>query len=61
MPDYGKIAYEAYCLSSEGRSLISGAALPKWENLRDDIRNAWEAAAMAVLNHGDAKGGDDAD
>lgn len=49
MPDVGKIAYEAYCQSSGGLSLISGESLPAWEALDAKIRNAWQAAAQAVV------------
>ena len=50
MPDYGKIAYEAYCQCSGGKSLVSGAKLPPWEELSPEIRRAWEWAADAVLD-----------
>ena len=36
----GQVAYEAYCEFSEGRSLVSGAALPAWENLTPTIQAA---------------------
>lgn len=48
MPSYGKIAYDAYCKSSGGVSLVSGANLPEWSALSDEIKKAWEAAAEAV-------------
>lgn len=44
-----KIAYDAYCKSSGGVSLISGDKLPEFDSLRDEIRYAWRAAATAVL------------
>lgn len=47
--NYGKIAYNAYCKSSGGVSLVSGAKLPEWESLDDKIRTAWECAAESVL------------
>lgn len=46
---YGQIAYEAYCRSTGGKSLISGVALPEYTALKHDIRKAWEEAAGAVL------------
>ena len=46
--NYGQIAYEAYCKSSGGKSLISGAELPPWVNLSLEIQRAWNAAADAV-------------
>ena len=45
----GQIAYEGYWNSSHGKSLISGDALPKWEDQLPDIRECWEDAANAVL------------
>lgn len=46
--NHGKIAYEAYCKASGNKSLISGAELPPWEQLKPEIQNAWTAAGMAV-------------
>lgn len=48
MIDLGKVAYEAYCQNSGGVSLVSGAKLPVWEELKPEIRSAWDAAAQAV-------------
>lgn len=50
MIDLGKVAYEAYCESSGGKSLVSGATLPTWEDLKPEIRAAWDAAAQAVAS-----------
>jgi hypothetical protein len=44
----GQIAYEAYCASTGGKSLISGDQLPGWDGLKPEIRTAWEAAGEAV-------------
>lgn len=44
----GKIAYDAYFRFSDGKSLISGAPLPAWENQDPQIQAAWDAAAEAV-------------
>lgn len=52
MVNFGKVAYDAYCASSGGVSLVSGAKLPPWEELSIEIRTAWEAAADAVRGHG---------
>ena len=49
MPDLGKVAYDAYCKSSGGVSLVSGAKLPKWAALSEDIKRAWACAAEAVV------------
>jgi hypothetical protein len=46
---HGKIAYEAYAKNAKGRSLVSGAALPAFEDLGKETRESWEAAAEAVL------------
>jgi hypothetical protein len=48
MKTLGVVAYEAYCQSSGGVSLISGAKLPEWSVLSVEIQKAWEAAAKAV-------------
>lgn len=50
MVDFGKVAYEAYCKSSGGVSLVSGDKLPEFENLSDSIKTAWRASAQAVLD-----------
>lgn len=50
MATLGMIAYAAYCKSSGGVSLISGATLPTWDQLKPEIKTAWEAAADAVAS-----------
>lgn len=45
----GKIAYDAYCEETGGVSLISGDKLPKFEDLKQSIKDAWAAAASAVI------------
>lgn len=45
---YGQEAYDGYRQKSEGKSLVSGAELPVWDALPDDIKAAWEAAGAAV-------------
>jgi len=47
--DYGQKAYEGYVRYSHGKSLISGAVLPSWEDQAEEIQNAWNEAAKAVL------------
>jgi hypothetical protein len=44
----GQAAYDAYAGHTGGRSLISGAELPRWDRLPAAIKDAWEAAAAAV-------------
>jgi hypothetical protein len=48
MKSIGQIAYEAYCQSTGGVSLVSGEKLPEWKVLRGEIKKAWDAAADAV-------------
>jgi hypothetical protein len=50
MKDYSlaKMAYDAYCTSTGGVSLISGDKLPEFEVLKPAIQEAWDAAAGAV-------------
>lgn len=48
MNDLGKIAYEGYCDSSQGVSLVSGAPLPSWADQAPRIQQAWQHAAEAV-------------
>lgn len=45
----GQVAYEGYYEQSGMKSLVSGADLPTWENLKPEIQLAWEAAGKAVL------------
>lgn len=49
MKSLGQIAYEAYMRHSDGKSLISGQNLPMWHAQRQDVQDAWEAAAVAVV------------
>jgi hypothetical protein len=46
--DLGRIAYEGYRTMTDSRSLVSGAALPAWEDQTPQIREAWRGAADAV-------------
>lgn len=45
---FAKIAYDAYCQSTGGVSLISGDKLPEFDALKESIKQAWLAAANAV-------------
>lgn len=47
--DIGQVAYEGYCAVSDGKSLVSGAPLPAWDEQAAEIREAWRWAADAVL------------
>ncbi len=44
----GRLAYEAYCKKTGGKSLATGDTLPEWIDLREPIRDAWGEAAIAV-------------
>jgi hypothetical protein len=44
----GKRAYEAYCKSTGGVSLVSGEKLPEFGKLKESIQVAWRDAAWAV-------------
>jgi len=44
-----KKAYEAYCLYTDNKSLVTGDDLPTWENLPLNIRSAWDASAQAII------------
>lgn len=44
----GEIAYEAYRVSSNGKSLVSGQNIPSFANLSEPIQTAWQAAGDAV-------------
>jgi hypothetical protein len=46
---YAIAAYEGYVIGAGGRSLISGEPLPSWPDLGPELREAWRAAADAVL------------
>lgn len=46
--EVAKIAYDAYCKSTGGVSLISGDKLPEFEKLKQSIQDAWYDAAEAV-------------
>ena len=45
----GEVAYSGYFTACGGKSLISGAELPSWDEQSEEIRAAWQAAADAVL------------
>lgn len=49
----GKIAYNAYFRYSQGKSLVSGAQLPTFDEQKEEIKKAWEAAAEAVIRRVD--------
>lgn len=40
-----RCAYERYLAAAGGKSLVSGAELPGWDDLASNIKMAWAAAA----------------
>jgi hypothetical protein len=46
---YGKVAYEAYCASTNWSGMPTIPTLPQWKDQPYDIRDAWEKAAIAVI------------
>lgn len=48
MGDWGQIAYEAYA-KHQGWKNYAGNPIPAWNDVREDIQEAWRAAAQAVL------------
>lgn len=50
MAGYGEVAYAAYCAQTDGRSAVTGEPLPAWDEQRQEIRDAWDAAAAAVVD-----------
>jgi len=48
---FGQIAYEAYREFSHGKSLISGAQLPTWDEQSPEICDAWQHAALKLCDH----------
>lgn len=49
MTKLGKVAYEAYCQQTGWKSLATGQDLPKWVDLRAEIKEAWDISAHAVF------------
>ena len=43
-----RAAYEAYRDKSGGKSLVTGEALPWFDDLKPDIQDAWRVAAQAA-------------
>ena len=44
----GQQAYEAYARHTQWKSLATGANLPQWEALSEEIRAAWNVSAAWV-------------
>lgn len=41
--------YEAYARHQDWRA-YNGSPVPQWDNVREDIKVAWEYATMAIVN-----------
>lgn len=50
MENLAKELYTAYCEHTGGKSLATGQDLPKWENLPDTIKAAWQASANRAVS-----------
>jgi len=46
------VAYEAYAKSPGGKT-FDFRDMPKWNQLPQHVRDAWDAAALAVIKHAD--------
>lgn len=46
--ELGRIAYEAYCETTDWKSAVTGAALPQFFDTPEKVQNGWAAAAAAV-------------
>ena len=53
----GAIGYQAYGEAAQWKA-YNGSPMPQWQDLRQDIRDKWEIAALAIEHacktHGDA-------
>ena len=43
----GQVGYEAYAEQQDWKN-YQGNAIPAWDEVRDDIKTAWQCAAQAV-------------
>jgi hypothetical protein len=50
----GRIAYDAYLEASAGRSLVSGAELPHWDEQSPELRRAWAHVGEVVVRRYEA-------
>lgn len=46
----GQAAYENYCQATNWKSLVSGAQLPAWTEVKPEIKEAWDQAAVGVTD-----------
>jgi len=43
-----RAAYEGYRAHTGGKSLATGQTIPEWDELRNEIKDAWLASVAAV-------------
>jgi hypothetical protein len=48
-PTFGNVAYNAYRTASGGRSLVTGAPIPPWDDMPEAIKDVWDASAGEVI------------
>jgi hypothetical protein len=46
----GRIAYEAYCETTDWKSAVTGADLPEFYSTPEAVRTGWIASARAVMD-----------
>lgn len=46
--EYGQIAFEAYCASVDNKT-YDAKPIPKWEDLKEEIKQAWNKAANEAI------------
>ena len=49
--EMAQVGYEGYCAFTDNKSLVSGAQLPPWSELRPAIQDAWGASAEAMTQY----------
>lgn len=47
--ELAKIAYEAYCESTDWKSAITGDPLPQFNNCRPSVQKAWLAVVERMI------------
>jgi hypothetical protein len=55
--ELAKINYEEYCRATGGVSLISGDKLPAFEDLKYEIKQAWQQSAEKLFQEGEKSRG----
>ena len=46
-----EIAYNAYCEKTDWKSAVTGVQLPKWPEVRPEVKEAWKAVADEVSKY----------